>query len=148
VTPAFWDTSALVPLCVQQQPSPAVQQLLHQYEIAVWWATPVEMRSAFERLLRMGQLTLPEHAAAGVRLEKLRRGWRELQPSEALRSQAETFLMSYLLKAADALQLAAAWIWCSGNPQNYVFISGDAQLLEAARQVGFQIWRPDSSWSS
>lgn len=54
-------------------------------------------------------------------------------------SQAETFLMSYRLGAADALQLAAAWTWCSGSPQDYVFISGDAQLLEAARQVGFQI---------
>ena len=139
MNPAFWDTSALVPLCVQQQPSPAVRQLLAQHEIAVWWATPVEMRSAFERLLRMGQLTAPEHAAAGVRLEKLRRGWRELQPIEALRAQAEIFLLSYSLRAADALQLAAAWIWCSGHPQDYVFISGDAQLLQAARQVGFQI---------
>jgi predicted nucleic acid-binding protein len=97
------------------------------------------MRSAFERLLRSNQLTVREHAAAGVRLEKLRRGWRELQPSEALRSQAETFLRSYPLKAADALQLAAAWIWCSGGPQNGVFISGDVQLLDAARQAGFQI---------
>jgi len=96
------------------------------------------MRSAFERLLRMGQLTLPEHAAAGARLEKLRRSWRELQPTETLRAQAQTFLISYPLKAADALQLAAAWIWCSGNAQDYVFISGDAPLLEAARQVGFQ----------
>ena len=139
MTPAFWDTSALVPLCVQQQPSPAVRQLLEQHEIAVWWATPVEMRSAFERLLRLGQLTVPEHAAAGVRLEKLRRGWRELQPSEALRAQAETFLISYPLRAADALQLAAAWTWCSGNAQTCVFISGDAQLLEAAQQTGFQI---------
>jgi predicted nucleic acid-binding protein len=138
VTVAFWDTSALVPLCVQQQPSATVRQLLKQYEIAVWWATPVEMRSAFERLSRMGQLTVPELGAAGARLEKLRRAWRELQPTEALRAQAEAFLMSYSLKAADALQLAAAWIWCSGNPQTYVFISGDGPLLEAARQAGFQ----------
>ena len=139
MTPAFGDTSALVPLCVQQQPSSAVRQLLEQHEIAVWWSTPVEMRSAFERLLRMNQLTIPEHAAAGVRLEKLRRGWRELQPSEALKAQAETFLMNHPLRAADALQLAAAWIWCSGMPQSHVFISGDAQLLDAARQVGFQV---------
>ena len=139
MSPAFWDTSALVPLCVRQQPSSAVRKLLEQYEIAVWWATPIEMRSAFERLLRMGQLTAAQHAAAGARLEKLRRTWRELQPTEALRAQAETLLMSYPLKAADALQLAAAWTRCSGKPQNYVFISGDAQLLEAAQQVGFQI---------
>ena len=138
MTPAFWDTSALVPLCVQQQPSVVVRQLLAQHEIAVWWATPVEMRSAFERLRRMGQLSALEHAAAGVRLEKLRRSWRELQPNEGLRAQAETLLMQYSLKAADALQLAAASTWSAGHPQAYVFISGDAQLLEAARQVGFQ----------
>ena len=116
-----------------------MRSLLGQHDIAVWWATPVEIRSAFERLLRMGQLTVPEHAAAGMRLEKLRRGWRELQPTEALRSQAETFLMRYPLKAADALQLAAAWMWCSGQPQDFLFLSGDAQLLDAARQVGFGI---------
>ena len=89
--------------------------MTQQYGMAVWWATPVEMRSAFERLLRMGQLTPSEYADAGTRLEKLRRGWRELQPSEALRAQAETFLMSHPLKAADALQLAAALTWCAGN---------------------------------
>lgn len=136
---AFWDTSALVPLCVQQSPSATVRQLLIEHQIAVWWATPVEMRSAFERLLRMGQLTILEYAAAGVRLERLRRGWRELQPSEMLRSQAETFLKSHSLKAADALQLAGAWVWSSGNPQSCIFISADLQLLEAAQQVGFQI---------
>ncbi len=87
----------------------------------------------------MGQLTALEHATAGVRLEKLRLGWRELQPSEALRTQAECFLMNYSLRAADALQLAAAWTWCLGKPQSYVFVSGDAQLLKAAQQVGFQV---------
>ena len=139
MTPAFWDTSALVPLCVQQQPSSAVRQLLQQYRVVVWWATSVEMRSAFERLLRMGQLTSQEHAGATLRLQQLRRSWRELQPSEPLRSQAETFSASYSLKAADALQLAAAWVWSSGMPERCAFLSGDAQLLEAARQVGFQI---------
>ena len=124
---------------MQQQPTAAVRELLEQYEIAVWWATSVEMRSAFERLLRMGQLTQTEHVAAGTRLEKLRRGWRELQPTEALRAQGEAFLMSYPLKAADALQLAAAWTWCSGDVQRCTFLSGDAQLIDAARQVGFQI---------
>ena len=69
MTPAFWDTRALVPLCVQQQPSPTVRPLFEQHGIAMWWATPVEMRSAFERLLRMDQLTVQQHAAAGARLE-------------------------------------------------------------------------------
>lgn len=84
-------------------------------------------------------MTFSEHADAGVRLEKLRRGWRELQPSEALRAQAELYLERFPLKAADALQLAAAFIWCSGKLEKCVFISGDVQLLEAARQAGFQV---------
>ncbi len=67
MTPAFWDTSALVPLCVQQQPGPAVQQLLQQYEIVVWWATSVEMRSAFERLPRMGQCLGTRHSRTAAR---------------------------------------------------------------------------------
>jgi len=113
--------------------------LLEQHGICFWWATPVEMRSAFERLLRMEQLTTAQHGAAAMRLEKLRRGWREVQPNEALRLQAEAFLMRYPLKAADALQLAAAWTWCSGHPQRYVFISGDAGLLDAAQKTRFQI---------
>jgi len=138
MTPAFWDTSALVPLCVHQRPSLAVRRLLKQHPIVVWWATPVEMHSAFQRLLRMEQLTQPEYAAAGSRLDQLRRSWRELQPSEALRTHAERLLVSYPLQAADALQLAAAWVWSSSTPQGCAFISGDAQLLEAARQVGFK----------
>jgi predicted nucleic acid-binding protein len=62
-----------------------------------------------------------------------------MQPSEMLRSQAEVFLLQFPLRAADALQLAAAWIWSSGIPQQCVFISGDAQLLEAAQKLEFQI---------
>jgi uncharacterized protein len=136
--PGFWDSSALVPLCVQKQTSAAVRRLLRKHEMAVWWATPVEMRSAFARLLRMGQLMPSEYVSAGEGLEQLRRGWRELQPTDGLRAEAETLVDRFPLKAADALQLAAALTWASGKPRSHVFISADAQLLQAARQCGFQ----------
>jgi predicted nucleic acid-binding protein len=134
---AFWDSSSLVPLCVQQQASAAVRQLISRYQMVVWWSTAVEMRSAFARLLRMGQLTPAEHAVARECLDQMRHAWRELQPSEPLREQAESLLDRFPLKAADALQLAAALAWCLGRPNQRVFISGDGQLLEAARQLGF-----------
>ncbi len=136
--PAFWDSSALVPLCVHQQPLVMVRRLIEQYSIVVWWSTSVEMRSAMERLLRTGHLTPAEYASALARLGKIRLAWRELQPSETLRTQAEVYLSKYPLKAADALQLAAAWTWSQGAPQSQIFISGDTQLLEAAQQVGFK----------
>jgi|ERR1035437_1187554 predicted nucleic acid-binding protein len=134
---AFWDSSALLPLCVKQRATPVVQALSAKYRMAVWWSTPVEMRGAFARLLRMGQLTPTGHVAAQVELENFRRTWREIEPSEPLREQAERLVDCFPLNAADAEQLAAALAWCLGRPRGRVFISGDSQLLDAARQLGF-----------
>jgi predicted nucleic acid-binding protein len=135
---AFWDTSALIPLCVRQRSTSTVQALSAQYQKVVWWATPVEIRSGFARLVRMGQITPNEHVQAQVRLDRMRSEWLEVDPSESLREQAERLVDRFPLKAADAQQLAAALTWCIGRPKGRAFISGDIQLLDAARQLGFQ----------
>lgn len=136
--PAFWDTSALVSLCVLQKATPAVRRLAREHEVVVWWGTPVEMHSAFERLLRMRQVSATGHSVALRQLDKLRKNWREIQPSANLRSEAEVLLAQFPLRAADALQLAAAVAWSAGFPKGRVFIAWDGQLYEAARQLGFQ----------
>jgi predicted nucleic acid-binding protein len=135
---AFWDSSALVPLCIRQKATPAAKALSATYSIAVWWSAPVEMRGAFARLIRMRQLAPGEHVEAQVRLDRMRRQWHEVYPSEELRERAERFVDRFPLKAADAQQLAAAMTWCLNRPRGRVFISGDTQLLAAARQLGFQ----------
>jgi len=134
---AFWDASALVPLCVIRQASPATHALNAHYRMTVWWSTPIEMRGAFARLVRMGQLSPNELVQAQVRLDKMRFDWREVEPSEPLREQAERLVDRFPLKAADAQQLASALIWCMGRPKGRAFISGDGQLLDAALQLGF-----------
>jgi predicted nucleic acid-binding protein len=136
---AFWDASALVPLCVTQRATPVVEALSAQFRMAVWWSTPVEIRGAFARLVRMGQLTPNGLVQAQVTLEGLRSVWREVDPSEQLREQAERLVDRFPLKAVDAQQLAAALVWCIGRPRGRVFVSGDSQLLDAARQLGFQV---------
>lgn len=135
---AFWDTSALVPLCVPNQASPRLHQLAHRYSPVVWWATPVEATSALARELRAGSLTPNEHADAHGSLAILKRKWQEVQPSEPLRTLAEELLDRYPLSAADALQLAAAYTWSDRRPFNRYFISGDKRLLNAARSMGFR----------
>jgi predicted nucleic acid-binding protein len=137
--PAFWDSSSLVPLCVKQRATPVVEAFCQRYGMIVWWAAPIEIRSASARLLRMGQLTSSEHVVAQVRLDELRSEWSEVHPDEALRDQAERLVDRFPLKAADAQQLAAAMAWCLNRPRSRVFISGDSQLLDAARQLGFQM---------
>src|ERR1035437_8103917 len=134
---AFWDASALVPLCVQQRTTPVVEALSAQYRIAVWWSSSIEVRSAFARLVRMGQLTPNGLVQAQVALDRMRSDWLEIDPSEPLREQAERLVDRFPLKAADAQQLAAALAWCIGRPKGRVFISGDNQLLDAGRQLGF-----------
>lgn len=136
--PAFWDSSSLVPLCVTQPSTPVVEDLCRQYRIIVWWAAPVELQGAFSRLVRMGKLTPSGRAQAQIALESLRRGWREVDPDDSLRDRAESFVDRFVLTAADALQLAAAWTWCMGHPRSRPFISGDVHLRDAARQLGFQ----------
>ena len=140
--PAFWDSSALVPLCVRRQAGAKLRRLVRQYDMVVWWSTPVELQSAFARLRRMGQLTPAEHDAASAALLQLRASWREMQPTEQLRSQAETLMSRFPLKAADSLQLAATLIWAAGKPHGRALICGDEQLLQAARQFGFQTIEP------
>jgi predicted nucleic acid-binding protein len=135
--PAFWDTSALVPLCIQQRNSSRVSQLTGQYRFAVWWAAPVEARSAFARDLRNSVISEAEHRVAMLRLEKMRGLWVEIAPDESLRSFAEELPSRFALRAADALQLAAAYTWTMQRPAGRPFISGDKRLLDAAEQMGF-----------
>jgi hypothetical protein len=135
--PAFWDSSSLVPLCVDQPSTPVVNLLSKQYEMIVWWAAPVEIRGAFTRLIRMKTLTPNGQVQAQIALDGFRSKWSEILPAPQVRSDAERFLDRFPLRAADALQLAAAFVWTSGRPLNRPFISGDLQLLDAAGQLGF-----------
>jgi predicted nucleic acid-binding protein len=69
----------------------------------------------------------------------LRGTWREIQPTERVRDLAERRLERYELRAADALQLAAALVWCRERPRGRSFLCRDLRLNEAARGEGFSI---------
>lgn len=50
---AFWDTSAIVPLCCHQDASQEVRRIARRIKrVAAWWGTTVEARSAFSRLVQ------------------------------------------------------------------------------------------------
>lgn len=134
---AFWDSSAIVPMCTQQPSTASARALTKEFGVVVWWATAVEVRSAIARLIRMRQISSRGQVQAILLLDRLRNDWREIRPTDHVRERAEQLLDRFPLHAADALQLAAAWIWCQGHPRDRRFISGDAQLLDAARKLGF-----------
>jgi predicted nucleic acid-binding protein len=129
----------MVALCVQQQSSTVARQLARKHEFIVWWCTSVEMQSAFERLARMRELSPAEYLSAARHLSRLRHGWQEVSPTQSLRFEAESLLARFPLKAADALQLAAAMTWAGSFPKGRIFVASDGQLLDAARQLGLQV---------
>lgn len=136
-TPAFWDASALVPLCARQRITPRIVALHRVCDVVIWWATPVEMASAFARLLRMKELNSKDWAQARKLAGRLADSWSVIQPSDTLRSRALQLVERYDLRAADSFQLAAALEWCEVAPQGRVFLTTDQRLREAALLSGF-----------
>jgi len=136
---AFWDTSVLVPLCVSQSLSALSHRFFCTYLVTVWWAAPVEMTSAFVRLLRGQEISSLEYAQALQHAEGLTNLWDVIAPSEKVAREARALLERYPLRAADALQLAAALEWCEGKPRGNVFLSFDRRLREAAALAGFTL---------
>jgi predicted nucleic acid-binding protein len=137
--PAFWDASALVPLCVHENSSRQAQLQLRQSLPVVWWASSIEVHRAVARLYRQGKLKDIEKTGALARLDLLSRSWREILPSDSLRDVARQLLDTYELRAADSLQLAAALTWCHHRPSRRAFLSADQRLSKYAMAAGFSV---------
>jgi predicted nucleic acid-binding protein len=135
--PAFWDASALVPLCVRQTVTPRAISLYKTHDPIIWWATPVEIASALARLVRMNQLDAHDWVKAGKLAKSLSGWWSVIQPSDALRATSMQLVDRYDLRAADSFQLAAALEWCEYAPQGRIFLTTDQKLREAALLSGF-----------
>jgi predicted nucleic acid-binding protein len=136
-TLAFWDASALVPLCVRQAITPRAVAFYKVHDAAVWWGTPVEIASALARLFRMQHLDPIEWTKARKFAKRLADSWFVIQPSDALRAKSIQLLDRYDLRAADSLQLAAALEWCEDAPHGRIFLTTDHRLGEAALLSGF-----------
>ena len=72
-------------------------------------------------------------------LAQLSTTWKEILPEDALREEALRIVRLYPLRAADALQLAAAIIWAGHRSQGKAFVCLDDRLRESALVEGFQL---------
>jgi len=136
---AFWDASALVPLCVYEAASRHAQSHLRRFAPVVWWGSLVEVHSAICRLHRDKGISDLDKQGAVARLRLLNRGWREILPDDQIRDLAMQLLDAHSLRAADSLQLAASLTWCEQRPSKRNFICGDQGLAKAADSVGFSV---------
>jgi len=132
----FWDTSALVPLCVDEPESGAVKALLQDDpSMVVWWGSIIECWSALARRRREGMLQNADEESARTFLHTLQESWIEVLPGEDVRARAGRLLRLHPIRSADAIQLAAALVW-AGDPTSGEIVVYDRRLREAARLEG------------
>src|SRR5215470_6963903 len=141
--PAFWDTSAIIHICVPGQSASAARRVLGQHAVVVWWTARVEVRSVLERLRKERAISPRAYDSSRERLEALLGSWREILPTDSLRELACVQLERFPVRAADALHLSAALIWCNQKPRGRLFICNDLRLGDAARRRDSRLRRSE-----
>ena len=136
----FWDASAIVPLLMSEPTTKTLQALAEKDPtMVVCWATEVECASALARLEREGGIDATVAAHAFERMTQLAGGWYEVDPNDGVREAAVRLLRVHQLRAADALQLAAAFVAAEHRPSTLELVTLDERLAAAARKEGFDV---------
>jgi len=107
-------------------------------EQTVWCLSEVEIAAALARREREGLSAAPIETARAD-LAKLVRRWRPVTAVEAVRARALRLVRTHALRAADALQLAAALVASDDKPEEMSFVCLDDRLRDAARREGFAV---------
>lgn len=140
----FWDASALVPVLIDEVTSRHVREALALDDgILAWWGTAVECMSAIARSEREGRIRRDEVVRAIRTLDLIRDEWIEIEATPQLREIGLRLLRVHPLRAADALQLAAAISAAEGAPSDLPFVTLDDRLATAADREGFTVIRFD-----
>lgn len=141
----FWDSSAIVPLLVNEASSSAVLRTYERDpEMAVWWATQIECVAALARHERDGTIGAAGMTNAIDRLDALLLAWREVQPVEPVRRLATRLLRVHPVRTGDALQLAAALAAAEDRSDTLAFVTLDERLALAAQREGFPVVQPST----
>lgn len=136
----FWDSSALVPLFVKEAATPWARELVAADSQGIIWAcTPVEVRSALARRIREGSLLPAQLRDVRPRSEKILAEFSQVILLGPVIERALRVLDTHPLRAADALQLAAALVVSRERPAGLPFVTLDDRLAEVAEREGFPV---------
>jgi predicted nucleic acid-binding protein len=136
----FWDSSAIVPLLVNEPKTKEAQAILRKdRNLTVWCLTYLEATSALNRRLRTEEIHFGHFRAGEERLKKLTQAWDQILFSDRLIQLSARLLRTHPLRTADSLQLAAALIAGGNDPSQVNFFSYDDRLNEAAEREGLRV---------
>ncbi|HAK96562.1 MAG TPA: PIN domain-containing protein [Planctomycetes bacterium] len=136
----FWDSSALVPLFVAQQRTSELRALHgRDPEVLAWVLSDVEIASALHRMEREGAMERSAVDEAFAQLALFLNAAHVIGLSEEVLRRARRLLAVHPLRAADALQLAAALVAVRDAARGLAFVCLDDRLGAAARREGFTL---------
>ncbi|GGK51685.1 type II toxin-antitoxin system VapC family toxin [Nocardia camponoti] len=131
---AYFDTSAFVPLLVDEPSSVSCAQVWDLADDVVSnRLLYVESAAALAQAERMGRLEMGEHEQALAQLDELWAQLAVLAIDESLVRDAAVLAAEYALRGYDAVHCAAA---AQLQDPDLVAISGDRKLLAAWKALG------------
>jgi predicted nucleic acid-binding protein len=135
----FWDTSALIPLMLEEAESERMRQLLAEDgAIAISTITPLEIASTLWRRRHAGLLSVDQHHEAEAMFAELSARWSEVAQTSLILKTALRAVTRHPLRTLDAIQLAAAIVLCD-EPSCMTLVTLDKDLATAARAEGFTV---------
>lgn len=136
----FWDISGLVPLiCEEAETERCLNLLEKDRTVLVWALSSVEIHSALCRKHREKKLTKQAFRSAKDRASLLWQGAAEVSEVGLVKTRAYRLLETHVLRAADAMQLAAALVAYEEKTTGAEFVTFDPRLAEAAEKEGFRV---------
>ncbi len=134
----FWDSSAIVPLLVEEEETDyCLKTLSDDQEMLIWCLSGLEVMSALCRRVREGSVNERYFQATKRHLKDFVERAYEVKAIEPVKQRALRLLEVHPLRAADACQLASALVATHENPDRLVIVSFDQRLKNAAIKEGF-----------
>ncbi len=135
---AYFDTSAIVPLIVEEAGSDAARRLWHDAErVASARVVYADGHAALAAAARLGRLPADRLRAAIDRLIDHYEELHLVEISDRLVRRAGALAEEHLLRGYDSIHLAAAELFRDDGA--FVFVAGDGELCAAAERVGLDV---------
>lgn len=134
---AYFDTSAIIPLIIEEPSSPIASRLWDDAEriVSVRVMYP-EARAALARAERMRRMSRAQHTAAIAELESIIGQVDQIEIDAPLARLAGDLAHAHGLRGYDAVHLAAA---ATAADNELVVVTGDSDLGRAATALGFSV---------
>jgi predicted nucleic acid-binding protein len=133
---AYFDSSAVVKVYVQESGRATVLRLLRLHEVVVSAILPVEIRGALRRRAEENAIESSRLPAALNQLAADREQWNLLAVSKEILGRAEEIVATHTVRTLDAIHIASAKEFTERLQARVPFISADHRQVEAAAAVG------------